>query len=68
MKIHSLFDHEKVIEKLGGLLYHYGVWQYSFNPTKRQLSENKIKRFLRRFKRENPYFGLIKYNSVSVQS
>ena len=68
MKIHSTFDHEKVIKKLGGILYHYGVWQYSFNPTKRQLSENKIKRFLRGFKRENPYFGRIKYNSVSIQT
>ena len=68
IKIHSLFNHDKVIEQLGGLLYHYGVWQYSFNPTKRQLSENKIKRFLRKFKRDNPLFGRIKYNSISVQS
>ena len=68
MKIHSLFNHDMVIEKLGGILYHYGIWQYSFNPTKRQLSENKIKRFLRMFKRENPLFGRIKYNTVTVQS
>ena len=67
MKIHSLFNHDKVIEQLGGILYHYGVWQYSFNPTKRQLSENKIKRFLKMFKKKNPYFGRIKYNTVSVQ-
>ena len=33
----------------------------------RQLSENKIKRFLRMFKRENPLFGRIKYNTVTVQ-
>lgn len=66
MKIHSLFCRDKVIEKLGGILYHYGIWQYSFNPTKRQLSENKIKRFLRIFKQENPLFGRIKYNTVNV--
>ena len=59
INIHKKYPIDKVVESFKSLLYDFTVYEYSYNPTKRRLSGNKIKRYLRVFHTNNPLYGRI---------
>jgi len=66
ISIHPKYNKKEVLDKLGPILYNYGIAEYSFNPTKKIYSKNKVIKFLKQFHRENPLFGRIYYKKSSI--
>jgi len=64
--IHVKFSKQEIINKLGGLLPDYLITQFSYYPTKRILSSNKIKKFLKKFNKESPKFGRMIYKNITA--